>query len=71
MTRRVPLSRCRRCSHYRRSSCPLLDLEPCSYVDRDPAASETRLATAAFFIVLLAFVAFLAIMTNAQPFFIK
>lgn len=40
MSKRVPLSRCKRCIHYRGRTCPLQDLDPCRYTPRDPQSEK-------------------------------
>ena len=42
MSKRVPLSRCKRCVHYRGRTCPLQDLDPCRYTPRDPDDDRAR-----------------------------
>ena len=38
-TERIPLKRCKKCRHYT-FHCPLLDLEPCSFVPIDESYRE-------------------------------
>lgn len=40
MTRRVPISRCVRCVHYRGGPCPLEDLDPCRFQPTPEAEDE-------------------------------
>ena len=44
MTPRIPLSRCKRCKHYRRETCQLPDLEPCNFEETEES-KDSRFRT--------------------------
>lgn len=40
MTKRVPISKCVKCAHYRFERCPLEDLDPCNFTPSPEAMNE-------------------------------
>lgn len=72
MSKRVPLSRCKLCVHYRGRTCPLEDLDPCRYKPTSQAKArraETILtAVVTFFGIVAALAAVLLCgCTQKQP----
>ena len=74
--KRVPLRKCRRCVHFRRETCHLADLEPCTFVPTDEAKDSqmrTRLgwiATAIAAVAIAAIILFAGCKKKPEPTFV-
>lgn len=67
MTPKVPISRCRRCPHYR-GYCPLTDLEPCPYSPtRDERSERLRQTICAVLVAITMLVCVIYAVRNCAP----